>query len=100
MITVELHRVPEGAHEYVPVATLHVSADRTFELVDPEALFPLDLGVLVSDEPTGLRRVTLEEDPVVFARNLGSVLRTGYLVPVIVEDTELVVQNGAAAETP
>lgn len=83
MTTVELHRVLEGAEEYACVATLEVAADGTYRLDDPEDLFPLQLHVLVADEDTGLRQVRFEDDPHIWALNLGGLLRTGYLVPVV-----------------
>ncbi len=85
MIEVELQRVPEEGREYEVAATLRVDDAGDVELHDPEGLMPTALHVLVA-EPGGLRKVTFEEDPATWARNLDSLLRTGYLVPVITHD--------------
>lgn len=82
---VKLWRVPEGGTEYETVAVLTVRGDG-YELDDPFGLVPTDLAVLVEDGEQGLRRVGLDEDPQIWARNLHTLLRTGYLVPVVVED--------------
>jgi len=86
MIVVELRRVPEGSREYHTVAALAVDEQGTYHFEDPEELFPVELPVLIPED-AGLRRVPFEEDPATWARNLDSVLRTGYLVPVVTEDT-------------
>lgn len=86
LVEVELQRVPDGGREYATAATLAVFDDGTHKLDDPDELFPLDVPVPVSTgEPGRPRRLMFEEDPATWARNLGRVLRTGYLVPVIRE---------------
>ena len=85
LVEVELQRVPEGERGYQTAATLAVYDDQTYKLDDPEGLFPLDVPVPVSAGHSGtqLRRLMFDEDPETWARNLGRLLRTGYLVPVI-----------------
>jgi hypothetical protein len=90
MITVELRRVPEGGHEYEMAASLSVAGDGTYELDDPENLVPIRLHVLVPRDVGLPRRVDFDEDPETWARNLSSLLRTGYLVPVITHDDSTV----------
>lgn len=83
-ITVELQRVPEGESEYRTVATLQVDAAGTHTLEDPDELFPLEIPVLVAGEPgQPPRRIAFNDDPAAWAANLSSLLRTGYLVPVV-----------------
>lgn len=86
MLEVELRRVPEGAHEYQTVARIRVDGDRV-DTWDPDDYLPLELPALVV-EGGELRRVTFSEDPAVYARNLGSILRGGYLVPAVVRDDD------------
>jgi hypothetical protein len=86
MITVELQCVPEGGHDYQPVATLTVAGDGTYQLSDPENYFPTQLHVLVPDESGELRPVDFGDDPQTWARNLHTLLRGGYLVPVVTHD--------------
>lgn len=86
MVKVELRRVPEGGTAYETVAALTVDGEGRCVLDDPQGLVPTDLHVLVPDEEHGLRPVRFEDDPETWARNLHRVLRTGYLVPVLVDD--------------
>lgn len=86
MITVELQQIPEGEQEYRPAATLSVAEDGSYQLDDPEGLFPTRLHVVIPDAEGGLRQVRFEEDPQTWARHLGSLLRGGYLVPVVTRD--------------
>ncbi len=86
MINVELQRVPDGEQEYRTVASLTVADNGTYQLKDPDQLFPISLHVLVVDEVGKLRRVTFEEDPQTWARHLHTLLRGGYLVPVVTHD--------------
>lgn len=88
MIEIELQQVPEGGHDYAAVARLAINDDGTNDTWDPQELIPFDMHVLVTDPTAGLRRVTFEDDPATWARNLHSVLRTGYLVPVITRDDD------------
>lgn len=88
MIELELRSVPAGATEYVPVARIRVEDDGTSQVWDPEDLFPFGVPALVA-EPSGLRRVTFEDEPQVWVRQLQSILRTGYLVPVVTHDDAL-----------
>lgn len=83
-VKVELRRVPEGAADYECVATMTVH-DQQWELDDPEGFFPVDLPVLVIED-SAMRSVQLHEDPATWARNLDTILRGGYLVPVVVLD--------------
>ncbi len=87
MITVELQQVPEGEQEYQTAATLRVATDGSYQLDDPDDLFPTSLHVVVPDAG-GLRQVRFDEDPQTWARNLGNLLRGGYLVPVVTQDDE------------
>lgn len=88
MITVELNAVPDGKQDYQAVAELTVADDGTYQLQDPDCRFPVDLPVLVPAEAGQFRKVRLEEDPATWARHLDTVLRTGYLVPVVTRDDE------------
>lgn len=89
-VTVHLQRVPEGKNDYETVATLEVAADNTYTLDDPEQFFPIEDHVLVPAEEEGHHptRVTFDEDPGTWARQLPGLLRTGYLVPVVIEGDE------------
>lgn len=86
MIELQLKRVPEGARDYATVATLVVDDAGEVTTTDPEHLFPFGIPVLVPSKEGPLERIEFEDDPSTWARNLGSVLRTGYLVPVVVRD--------------
>ena len=88
MIELELRSVPAGATEYVPVARIRVDDDGTSQVWDPEDLFPFGVHALVA-ERSGLRRVTFEDEPQVWVRGLDTILRTGYLVPVVTHDDAL-----------
>lgn len=88
MLEVELRRVPEGADDYVTVARLRVDEGGQTETWDPEGFLPLDVPALVVDAGK-IRRVAWQDDPATYARNLRSILRTGYLVPVVTRDDEL-----------
>lgn len=94
MITLELQSVPEGRSEYETVATMTVADDGTYRLADPEGLFPVDLHVLVVSDGE-LKQVRIEDDAAVWARNLGSVLRSGNLVPVVTHDDNPPVEDRA-----
>lgn len=93
MITLELRAIPSGATQYSTVATMTITDDGNVTIDDPDRRFPLDLPVLVSDGSGTPRRVGFEEDPSTYARNLRSVLRTGYLVPAITHDDGLPVSK-------
>lgn len=88
MIELELRAVPEGAHDYERVAGLVVEDDGTYRLDDPQGVMPLDVSVL-APQPRGggLERIEFGQNPERWARHASSILRTGYLVPVIVRDT-------------
>jgi hypothetical protein len=86
MITVELRTVPEGANDYKTVATLSVADDGTVTTNDPDGYLPLDLKVMVVDDAGAITQVGIDDDPATYARNLGSLLRTGYIVPVVHDD--------------
>lgn len=85
MIEVELQSVPEGAVEYATVARVTVPDQGPPEIWDPQGVVPTYLPAL-DQTPEGLERVSFEADPARWARCLGSILRTGYLVPVVVRD--------------
>lgn len=84
-VRVELRSVPEGKSEYAAVADLVVHQDGQYELNDPERRLSLEIPVPVPTEDGGLRSVTFDEDPQLWARNLPNALRTGYLVPIVTE---------------
>lgn len=88
MISVELRAVPEGATDYQPVATLEVADDGTFTTRDPDGYLPLDLKVMVVDDEGSITQVGIDDDAATYARNLDSILRTGYVVPVITRDDD------------
>lgn len=97
MIRVELRRVPEGTHDYETVATLSIADDGTIDINDPERQFPLQLHVLTFDGDGGApRRVHFEDEPALWARNLHTLLRGGYLVPVTVHDDATALAGDAA----
>lgn len=83
-IVVELQAVPEGASEYQKVAELVVAEDGTHTLDDPQNLFPLEVPVPVFDAGRPLQ-VHFADEPHTWARHLPNLLRTGYLVPKVVE---------------
>ena len=87
MITVELRQIPDGEREYRAVATLSVADDGTYQIEDPGQVFPTQLHVVVPDGAGGLQEVRFEEDPETWARNLDSLLRGGYTVPVVTSDS-------------
>lgn len=86
MVEVELQRVPDEGCEYEVAATLRVDDRGVVHLHDPESLIPTSLHVLVAGPGGELRQVRFEDNPATWARNLDSLLRTGYLVPVITRD--------------
>lgn len=88
MIELELRQFPEGARDPVRVAGLVVEDDGTYRVDDPEGFMPVDLPVLVKTSEGDLTQVTLDQDPATWARRLRTVLRTGYLFPVVVRDDE------------
>ncbi len=88
MIVVEFYEAPDGRGDYYPVASLIVLDDGTFRVDDPRGKLLTDLPVLlplIGGGP-GFRRVTLTEDPATWARNLDTIYRAGYWVPVIIRD--------------
>lgn len=88
MIEVELQTSPEGGQEYRAIARLTVHDDGTHEAWDPQGVIPWDIHALRSrGEPgEGPEKIYFEEQPREWARLLGTILRTGYLVPVIVRE--------------
>lgn len=96
MIEVELRAVPQGKDDYEAIARLVVRDDGTHEEWDPQEVIPYDLHVLAPDEEAGARKVTFEEDPATWARHLKTILRTGYLVPVVVRDDAEPLEPGRA----
>lgn len=94
MIKVELNEKLEGADGYTVTASLVVEDDGTYHFQGDKDAFPTYLHALVPNPGgAGLRRVGFEEDPATWARHLHTVLRTGYLVPVITVDGEAEEQN-------
>lgn len=90
MIKVELRAVPEGHGDYEAIATVEVrDGERPF-VWDPQDVVPLDLHALIPTADRGFAKVTFEHDPATWLRNLRSILRTGYLVPVVVHDDDAV----------
>lgn len=88
MITVELKVPVPGATGYRTEATLHVDDAGHWTVTGDRRL--VDHTLRVRDPERG-DAITLEDDPTRWARNLGTALRTGYLVAVVVEDTEAVI---------
>lgn len=88
MIELELCAVPEGSSEYVRVAGLVVRDDGTYTVDDPRGYLPIETPALLPrpDGQRGLDRVELADDAATWARQAHTILRTGYLVPVIVHD--------------
>lgn len=86
MISVELHAVPEGATDYQTVATLEVADDGTVTTHDPDGYLPLELKAMVIDDHDEISLVGIDDDPATWARNLDSILRTGYIVPAVIHD--------------
>lgn len=92
-VEVELRSVPEGKETYEAVARLVVNDDGSHEVWDPGSVVPalMDLPVLVPLEngERGVSRIAFRDDPAEWARRLDTVLRTGYLVPVVVRDDQV-----------
>lgn len=86
MIEVHLKRVPEGSSEYATVATIAVDDRGSVTTHDPERLIPFGMPVLVASKEGPLEQVDFDDDPSTWARHLGTILRTGYLVPEVVRD--------------
>lgn len=82
-VTVEMKRVPEGENTYRVVATLTVAPDQTYTLDDPDERFPFYLAVPITVGPGAIEQVWFGDDPARWAKNLPSLLRTGYLVPEV-----------------
>ena len=95
MIELEILAVPEGQTEHTKMAGLVVADDGTYQVENPDGYLPVDLPVLVKTESGGLGHVYLEDDPKTWARKLNTVLRTGYVVPVVVRDDEAEGGSGA-----
>lgn len=87
MIAVELMQAPFPRGQYLPVALLVVDDDGEVFLDDPEQLIPTQLHALGSCPAGSLRRIEFAEDPEEWARHLDSILRTGYLVPLVLRDS-------------
>lgn len=87
MIELEILAAPEGQADHTKVAGLVVNDDGTYQVDNPDGYLPVELPVLVTTD-TGLGHVYLDDDPHTWARRLNTVLRTGYVVPVIVRDDE------------
>lgn len=90
MIQVELQSVPEGKEAYEAVARLTVNGDGTHQSWDPDGVIPWGVHALRWSAETGrgLERVFFEVEPIEWARRLNTILRTGYLVSVVVRDDE------------
>lgn len=86
MIKVELRAVPQGGNDYEAIATVEVREGEPPTIWDPQEVVPIDLHALVPTGDGQVKKVTFEDDPATWARNLRSILRTGYLVPVITHD--------------
>jgi hypothetical protein len=82
MIAVDL-RIPTDGREYATAATVEVRDGRA-EFTGRRELF--DTSLTAFDAGAG-GRVSFDEDPERWARNLDTVYRTGQLVPVITADT-------------
>lgn len=88
MIEVELRAAPEGGLEYEVRARVRVEDGRV-EMWDPEGLMPVEIPALVRDPEAGRpRRVHFDQEPELWAERLHTILRTGYLVPVIAAGRE------------
>lgn len=94
MIELELHAVPEDGGAYACVARVVVADDGTAQVFDPKGYVPLEVPALISRRGEdgaprrGFDQVVFADDPARWARNARTILRTGYLVPVIVRDDE------------
>lgn len=100
MIEVELRGKPEGSRDYQTLARVSVREDGTSEVWDPEGIVPFDLPALEAGPPGqhGPTRIYFAERPADWARGLGTILRTGYMVPVITRDDEDGTSPGAGAD--
>lgn len=85
MIEVALYQSVQHRPGNRAVAWLRVEDDGTWTMRGRSELF--DRGLPVRDTHRG-RWVSFDDDPQVWARYLWTRLRTGYLVPVAVEDTD------------
>lgn len=83
MIEVEVRQADVVGLEYSTIAVLRVEDDGTWETTGQSAVFDPEMHVW--DRATG-ERLVLAEEPERWARNLGTALRSGYLVPVITVD--------------
>lgn len=88
MVVVEIKAVPEGAREHEVVARLTVNDDGSYEAWDRGRWIPWDLPALRPREKAGNgpEGVPFRSEPMEWARRLGTIYRTGYIVPVIVHD--------------
>ncbi len=91
MIRVELHERFDG--QYRTVGALTVADDGTYQFDGDASAFPTDLHVLAADAAGQIRPVTFAAEPATWARNLDTVLRTGYLVPVVTHDDDPVLAS-------
>ncbi len=83
VIEVEVRQADVVTLEYSTIAVLRVDDDGTWETTGQSAVFDPEMHVW--DRATG-ERLVLAEEPERWARNLGTALRSGYLVPVITVD--------------
>lgn len=95
MIEVELRRPKPGdPFTAETVATLRMDRDGTKTLHDPHGLFPLELTVY---DAAGKRWIRFDDDPIGWARNLHTELRTPYLFPVVTHDSERTAAGSSGA---
>lgn len=90
MIEAELRSVPAGGQNYVSVARICVEDDGTSQIWDPDQLLPLDVHALLPSRPgnPGHLQVAFADEPQLWVRRSGTILRTGCLVPVVLQDDE------------
>ncbi len=94
MIELELRTFPAGARDPVRVAGLTIEDDGTYRVDDPKELLPTAMPVFSKSPDGGYAQVFLEQDPAAWARGLRTVMRSGYLFPVIVRDDEKDIDDG------
>jgi hypothetical protein len=86
LIEIELRTPIDATTEYRPAARLRVEDDGTYTMSGETNLFITDVGI--PDRRTVSGRLTFEDDPEEWARNLHKELRTPYLVSVVIVDSK------------
>ena len=81
---VEFLKLTDDGRAQVVAATLTINADGTHVIAGDKEYVPLDITVLLE----GGRRIAFEDDPITWARNIETELRTPYLVAVVSDNEQ------------